>query len=480
MKKIAILAILLISQIGFSQDGGNEYKKRVLETAEVDVISSFYAQDGDNASVTGGIGTEQLTDFATDISVAIPLNADDVFTIDATISAYTSASSSNLDPFDSSGASRTGGDDDDRSYKSTAAITGSPWVESTGASKSDVWANGILSWSHSSADRNTIAGATVSFASEFDYTSFGFGGNFTKLFNQQNTEVGVKANIYLDKWDPRYPTELDSYIEAGGNLNSGFFSLIDILDENGNVINKNGTNVWSPFNTDLVTDTKRNTYSLSVSFSQILSKKAQISLFVDLVQQSGWLSNPMQRVYFADRSNYFVGNASSINNYTSATNTDVFQLSDDIERLPDTRTKIPIGARFNYYFNEFLALRTYYRYYQDDWGIVAHTVDFELPIKISDKFTLYPSYRYYTQTAADYFAPFDQHLSTETFYTSDYDLSKFNSNQYGFGIGYTDIFTKFHISKFGLKSIDLKYSSYERNTGLKAGIVSAGFKFVLD
>lgn len=473
---------MFLSFGGYSQtisNSNNTYKKRVLESAEIDIISSYYSQNGDNAAVTGGIGTEKLTDVATDIVISIPLNDDDVFTINATVSAYSSASSSNLDPFDLSGASRNGDDDDD-DKSSVSNITGSPWVASTGASKSDVWVNGNFGYSHSSNNRNTIVGANINFASEFDYISFGFGGNFTKLFNEKNTEINLRANIYLDTWKPVYPTELDSYLEANQNLNRGFFSTIDILDENGNIIDKNGTNVWSPYNTTLVNNTKRNTYSLSISFSQILSKKAQASIFLDLVQQQGWLANPMQRVYFGDRVNYYVGNASNIKNYTSSINTDVFQLADDIERLPDSRLKIPIGARFNYYINEFVVLRTYYRYYYDDWGITSQTAEIELPVKISDKFTLYPSYRYYTQTAADYFAPYEQNVSTSEFYTSDYDLSKFNSSQIGFGISYTDIFTERKIWKFGLKSVDFKYSNYKRNTGLTAGIVSLGFKFIMD
>ena len=78
------------------------------------------------------------------------------------------------------------------------------------------------------------------------------------------------------------------------------------------------------------------------------------------------------------------------------------------------------------------------------------------------------------------FAPFDQHPSTEKYYTSDYDLSKFNATQLGFGISYTDIFTKAHIWKFGLKSIDLKYNNYKRNTGLSANFIGVGFKFLQD
>ena len=476
----------MISFYGFSQNATNTYTKRVLENTEVDLISSFYGQDGDNAAVTGGIGTEKLTDIVSTITVSIPLNANDIFTIDATISAYSSASSSNLNPFDASGASRGGDDDDEeddnKSAKKNVAgtVNGSPWVESSGASKGDVWVNGDIGYSHSSENRNSIIGANVSFAKEFDYTSIGLGGNFTKLFNEKNTEIGLKANIYMDSWQPAYPTEIISYKEVNNNLNDGFFEGVDILDQKGSIINKTGNTVWSPFNTSLVENKSRNTYSASLSFSQILSKKAQISIFLDIVQQNGWLANPMQRVYFGDRANYYIENASSISNYTSSKNTDVFQLADDIERLPDTRFKLPIGARLNYYINEVISLRTYYRYYYDDWGITSHTANVELPIKISDKFTLFPTYRYYIQISADYFAPYEQLLSTNKFYTSDYDLSEFNSNQFGFGISYTDIFTSRRIWKLGLKSVDLKYSNYKRNTGLTAGIISAGFKFVMD
>lgn len=479
MKKSILFLFLSISFLGYSQtntDAEKVYKKRVLENAEVDIISSFYSQNGDNASVTGGIGNEKLTDLASNIVISIPLNDNDVLTIDGTISAYTSASSSNLNPFDVG----TGGDGDNNSTSYNANSVGSPWVESSGASRSDVWANGNLSYNHSSDNRNSIVGANLSFAQEFDYSSLGFGGSFTKLFNEKNTEIDLKANVYLDTWSPRYPYEITSYLQAGQSLNAGFFKNAPILDQNGSVINKNGTDVWSPLNTTLVDNTSRNTYSVSLNFSQIISKRAQFSIFLDVVQQNGWLANPMQRVYFGDRANYYIGNALSIANYTSKTNTDVFQLADDIERLPETRLKIPIGARFNYYLNEYVTLRTYYRYYSDDWGISSHTADIELPIKISDKFTIYPTYRYYTQTAADYFAPYEQLLSTDAFYTSDYDLSKFNANQYGFGISYTDIFTKSHIWKLGLKNIDVKYSNYKRNTGLTAGIISAGFKFVVN
>ena len=485
MKHYIIVFLLAFSFHSFAQqqeDTVQVYKKRVLESAEIDFLTSSYFQDGNNAAVTGGIGSEKLNDHTPTIKIAIPLNDDDVLRINAGISAYSSASSSNLDPFDQSGASGDYEDDDDEvtTILNPQDVKGSPWVASTGASKSDVWSNFGANYSHSSDDRNEIWSANMSFASEFDYTSFGFGGGHTWLFNQKNTEIDLKGNIYFDQWDPEQPTELVSYFEANESLNKGYFLGVPIKDESGATIDKNSVNVWQPFKNPVISNTARNTYSFTFSFSQILSKNAQLSLFFDVVYQAGWLANPMQRIYFKDKANYYIGNEQSIMNYTSSSNTDVFQLADDIERLPHSRLKIPLGARFNCFINEYLVVRTYYRYYFDDWGINSHTATLELPIKLTDKWTITPTYRYYNQTASTYFAPYEEHVSTDDFYTSDYDLSAFDANQYGIGIKYTDIFTNARIWKIGLKSVGFKYGHYQRSTGLVANIGTIGFQFVID
>jgi len=491
MRNIQLTICFFFSAIALlsAQEPATTYQKKVLENVEVALLMSYYQQDGSNAAVTGGIGTEKLTDITPTIVLKIPLNANDVLTADIGISAYTSASSSNLDPFDASGASGNGDDDDDRfdddddddDDEGGGAITGTPWLASSGASKEDIWFNSNIKYSHSSDDRNTVVGGNVSFSQEYDYVSVGFGANILKLYNEKNTEIGLSTTVYLDTWKPKYPTEIDSYLEVNGDLNDGFFATIDILDQNGLAIDKDGPTVWAPHGSGLIPRKDRKTFSASFSFSQILSKNAQISFFVDFVKQEGWLANPMQRVYFSDKANYYVGNGESISMYTSPTNTDVFHLADDIERLPTSRVKIPIGTRFNYYINENLVLRSYYRYYTDNWGIAAHTIDLELPIKWQmGAYTVYPSYRYYTQTAATYFAGYNQHLSTSEYYTSDYDLSQFKSQQYGLGFKYTDIFGKLKIFKFGLKSVDFRYSYYHRTNGLQSGIVSTGLQFVMD
>lgn len=423
--KIVSVFLFLCSVISFGQDN-TTYTKRVLEATEINLLFSYYGQDGKNAAVTGGEGTEELTDATSSIVVKIPVNPDDVLTVDAGISAYTSASSSNVNPLDGNPNNNA-----------------SPFSASSGASRQDVLVYFNPSYQHSSEDRNSIVSANAYFSSEYDYFSVGFGAGYTRLFNEKNTEIGISANVFLDKWNPQYPIELrngfaDSRISGPGSYASSFAAF-----ENEN----------------------RNSYAVSFLFSQILNKRLQGSVFLDLVRQKGLLSTPFQRVYFGDVADFFIED---------------FQLADDVERLPDSRFKIPLGARLNYFAGDRFVVRSYYRFYTDDWGITSHTANLEIPIKLSDAFTLYPSYRYYVQTASDYFYTKEDATSILDFYTSDYDLSAYNAHQYGIGARYKDIFTKAKVFMFGLKTVDLRVNAYDRSDGLNAFIFTLGTTFVAD
>tara|TARA_B110000902_G_scaffold213921_1_gene245678 strand:- start:336 stop:1658 length:1323 start_codon:yes stop_codon:yes gene_type:complete len=440
MKKIILFMCVFAFTKAYSQSSSDSisvYKKRVLESAEIDFLTSFYMQNGDNAAVSGGIGTEELLDLTGAIVISIPLNADDVLIIDAGVSTYTSASSSNIDPFD----------------KKRKA---DPFIASSGASKEDDWTNVTASYSHSSDDRNEIWSAKASVSSEYDYFSAGAGGSYTKLFNQKNTELSVSANVFVDSWSLIYPVELRNSNANKGDDDDDDFNINDYTITG----NPNYSPSFEPLNSS-----GRNSFSLGFGFSQILHKNIQGSLALDFIQQQGLLSTPFQRVYFSDVEDSFIEN---------------FHLADDVERLPDLRFKVAAGGRLNWYLNERITLRTFYRYYFDDWGITSHTASIEMPVKVSDYFTLYPSYRFYNQTASDYFNPYNEALSTDKYYTSDYDVSEYAANQFGFGVSYTDIFTEARIWKFGLKSVDLKFYQYDRNSSFTSSLITAGIKIVID
>jgi hypothetical protein len=145
------------------------------------------------------------------------------------------------------------------------------------------------------------------------------------------------------------------------------------------------------------------------------------------------------------------------------------------ENLPDKRYKIPLGVRANYFIGDRFIIRSFYRYYIDNWGVRAHTIDLEIPIKITQFVSVSPFYRFYKQTAADYFAAFSQHTANETYFTSDYDLSKFNSNFFGAGVRFAPPEGLFGVKNWS--SIELRYGRYNRSNGLQSNIVSLHLKF---
>ena len=172
---------------------------------------------------------------------------------------------------------------------------------------------------------------------------------------------------------------------------------------------------------------------------------------MDLVYQEGYLGLPFHRIYFSEG-------------------------VEGIEKLPRSRFKLPLGFRVNYFAGDKFIVRSFYRYYQDDWGLRAHTMNVELPWKVTPFISISPFYRYYAQEAVDYFAGYKQHSISEAFFTSNHDLSTFNSHFYGTGIRLAPPESVFGIKH--LASLELRYGHYSKNIGMQSDIISLhlGFK----
>lgn len=372
---IALLSMVLRGQDGYIMKANEEY-------VEIDLLSSYYQQDGNNAAVTGGIGTERLTDIATMIVVNVPLDSTHAINISAGADYYTSASTDNIDNNRSS------------------------------ASSKDIRAYASLGFNKKNLRKGISYGMRLGFSNEYDYSSFNGGLSFAKEFNEGNSELSVNAQAFIDQWRTYFPEELRRSVS--------------------------------------VPTRSRNSYNGELTYSQVINKRLQIAISAEAVYMEGLLSTPFHRVYFANVQR------------------------PDIERLPSRRLKIPLSLRVNYFPMEAFVVRSYYRFYRDDFGVAAHTASIEVPVKLSSFLTLYPFFRYHTQTAADYFAPFALHTSDELFYTSDYDLSDLNSQKYGMGVEYAPLYglarTKIPFSKkvFNLHSVGLRAARYVRSTGLRA------------
>jgi len=397
MKRILLTAAGLFALLQiFAQSPADStgFKSRKLKVEEINLVSSYYRQDGDNAAVTGGIGSQKLTDIANVIDVKLTRYDKKLrkhtFGAEVGIDHYTSASSDKVDLKANSSASSA----DTRIYPT-------------------------LSWSIENEAKGTTLGVGLSSSTEFDYQSFGANISFAKKTKNKNGEFTAKFQTYLDQVSLIMPTEL----RPGGGGGE---------DE------------------DDYATTSRNTFAGSVSYSQIINKSLQIMFLADAVQQQGYLSLPFHRVYFKDAS--------------------VHQ-----ENLPDNRFKIPLGFRANYFAGDKFIIKTYYRFYTDDWGLNSHTANIEMPIKITPFLSVSPFYRYYNQTAIKYFAAYKEHTAQDPFYTSNYDLSKFSSNFFGAGIRVAPpkgVFGQKHFSM-----IEIRYGHYSKNINMNADIISMNLKF---
>jgi hypothetical protein len=390
MRKISLAVLALFFQVlsAFSQEDSAAYKQRKLRVEEINFVSSYYNQDGDNSAVTGGIGTEKLTDFSNSIEVKL-VNTDKHgrlrrLSADIGFDYYTSASSDNIDPSTISAASGHDG----HFYPT-------------------------LGYSVTNKDKTLVTGGNASYSWESDYQSYGIGGSIAKTSKDKNSEAALHLQAYFDLWDVLYPIEL-RFVDGNGHQQP------------------------------------RNSYSASLSLSRTINQRLQCALLSDVVYQTGLLATKFQRVYFKDN-------------------------SEAAENLPAHRFKLPLGLRASYFLDGRFIIRAYYRFYTDDWGITAHTANIETPIKLSPFVSISPFYRYYVQTAARYFAPYKEHLASETFYTSDYDLSAFHAHFFGAGIRFTPKRGVFNIIHFA--SLEIRYGHYIRNTGLYSDIISLNAQF---
>lgn len=150
----------------------------------------------------------------------------------------------------------------------------------------------------------------------------------------------------------------------------------------------------------------RNSFNINAELSWYSSKKSTMALNFSPVLQEGILSTPFHRVYFEDNSKR-------------------------VENLPSVRLKLPLGYYYNYFITSRLILKNYGRLYWDSWGMLSGTYQITTPIKLKYWIWLKPYVRLYAQNGLSAFSAMGTHDINSTYYTSDYDFSKFSSYNLG-------------------------------------------------
>jgi hypothetical protein len=73
----------------------------------------------------------------------------------------------------------------------------------------------------------------------------------------------------------------------------------------------------------------------------------------------------------------------------------------------------------------------------DDWGINSHTFDLAWYQSLPFGFQIVPSFRYYSQSQADFYEVFYEDFTSDGLYSSDYRLSPYGAISYRLKLTYT-------------------------------------------
>lgn len=200
--------------------------------------------------------------------------------------------------------------------------------------------------------------------------------------------------------------------------------------------------------------TTRFTGTVNVSLSQMLSPTTIVSAAYGLTGQAGILQTPWNSVPIegGDRvGDYFP--------HTRVRHAFVGRLA---QAIPDSRTFISAQ----------------YRFYVDDFGVLAHTPEAAVTQYLGDDFSLRVSYRFHTQNAVRFWSsllPMGYDLSMPR--TADSDLEALNSHELGGTLRwYYD-----HSGALTARTnyLEASYYHYERTNGLYVNLISLGWGITL-
>lgn len=478
---------------------------------KVSLLSNYYEQDGDHSAVNGGIGSQELYSNTQEATIYIPVKDSSALNLSGGVDYFTSASLLTIDKYKTAASSGTSGvsGDETRVYANIGA---------------DI----------ANKKARTLMSPSIGFSHEYDVLSMNAGYAFSKNLLKHNGNYLLGLHLIADRWMMVYPGEFRTQVETpgyttgastvsgsgsgtgsgtgssattgastvtgqgsgsgsgsgsgnnsdGSGLTSG--SGLNSGNNSGAASGGSGTTGGTtadypvPYATPIPVTGKTITkngktypvdwrYSLEATnvYSFAINRRMSVSTGLDLVSQWGMLSTPFHRVYFNDGV------------------TDDLYKEVRIEHLPRLRLKAAAYARYNFTINPYLTLRTYLRLYSDTWDIKAVTTTVELPIRITQWFSVAPFYRFHLQQQSKYFEGYSDHVYTPgSYYTSDYDLSGFTANKVGVALRVAPLkpIAGIHSAAknkyvFAFSSFGIRYGFYKRSDGLASGSVTGEVNF---
>ena len=171
----------------------------------------------------------------------------------------------------------------------------------------------------------------------------------------------------------------------------------------------------------------KQTYDAIVGINQVLSPNDLLSVNVSVGWRDGYLNDPYK--------------VALLNSFYVVKDTRPSRRFEQLVFLQWTHFIEPLGA----------SLETSYRYGHNDWGSDSHTGTVSIYKKfLKDSLTVGPTFRYYRQSAADFYAT--QFTGNPKYYSSDYRLSAEETYSIGVQMRWFPVKDRF--------AVDLGYERY--------------------
>jgi len=206
-------------------------------------------------------------------------------------------------------------------------------------------------------------------------------------------------------------------VQAGYSTENDYDALFAAYTGSYKQDNKHTTLLWGvSFSDDRLSPTdaisfgrvqhaEKSSFSASLGLTRIINRNALIQSGIQVTTQDGYLSDPYKEMW--------------INGGL------------EFDHRPDTRTAFSWTTRFRQYLiGSNAALHADYRYYNDDWGVTAHTLDLSWNQPIGEHFELVPSIRYHSQRAAKFYTPTIIGEKQPDFWSNDYRLATYGALRY--------------------------------------------------
>ena len=233
---------------------------------------------------------------------------------------------------------------------------------------------------------------------EYDYLSLGVNGSLAYDFNQKNTTASLGLSLSHDSIEPEggiavgfAPMLLRSNSDSDESYQSAFAATRDRAD-----------------------DTK-DTIDVLFGLTQVINRNWLMQFNYSLSLADGYMTDPFKLVSVVDDNGLVQQNL--------------------YENRPDKRTKHSL-----YWQNKVQLSGTYldasYRYMWDDWELKSHTADVKWRLPMGEQWYVEPQFRYYQQSAAEFYVPFlQQNEALPQYASADYRIGKMSAYTLGAKFG---------------------------------------------